>query len=118
MTVLALQVSGSGARRRIVRMVPSSTDDRGYYRIPSLPAGTYGVVVSGQPFKELPIASVDDVTYPRTFYPGTTDPELAQFMSVKAGQEARGDLAIRPVPSGRIVSSAPNLPPGNRFMHF
>jgi hypothetical protein len=118
MMVVALQVSGSGARRRIVRMAPSSTDDRGYYRIPSLPAGTYAVVVSGQPFKGLPVASVDEVAYPRTFYPGTTDPEQAQFMPVKAGQEARGDLVLRPVPSGRIIGTAPNLPAGKQVYAF
>ncbi len=118
MTVAALQVSGFGVRRRIVRTIGSSTDDRGYYRIPSLPAGTYGVVVSGQPFKGLAIASVEEVAYPRTFYPGTTDPEQAQLMQVKAGQEVRGDLTLRAVPSGKIVGTTPNVPKDKRVYAF
>ena len=118
MTVAALQVSGFGVRRRIIRTIGASTDDRGYYRIPSLPAGTYGVVVSGQPFKGLAIASVEEVAYPRTFYPGTTDPEQAQLMQVKAGQEVRGDLTLRAVPSGKIVGTTPNVPKDKRVYAF
>jgi hypothetical protein len=118
MPVAAIQVSGSGARRRIVRMADASTDDRGYYRILSLPAGTYGVVVSGQPFRNLPVASVEEVAYPRTFYPGTTDPEQAQLMQVKAGQEIRADMMVRAVLSGKIVGTAPNVPKGKQVYAF
>ena len=101
LAVGAMAIGGSGPRRRVLHTFSGSTDDRGYFRIYSLPEGTFGVVVSGQQANGQPVPSVDAVAYPRTFYPGTTDPEQAALVNVKAGQEVRADMILRPVPAGQ-----------------
>lgn len=104
MTVNALRAYGVGKNRRLGGSFVTSTDDRGYYRS-SMPAGAYAIVVCGHPSQE--IASVQPMAYPVTFYPGSTDPSSATFLTVKPGEEARADMTLRAGPSIRITGEVP-----------
>jgi hypothetical protein len=109
MIVNLVRIIGTGKIRRIGPATAVATDDRGYYRVGSLAARNYAVIVTGSPAHELP--SVEPTAYPVTFYPGTTDASRAGFISVKPGEEERGDVVLRPVRSVRIDGTIP-LSPG------
>lgn len=104
----AVRVFGAGKTRRIGNSITSSSDDRGYYRLRGLSAGSYAVAAAGQPRQE--IASIEPTAYPVTFYPGVTDPAAAGLVAVKAGDESPADLVLHAVPVVRIDGdvSTPN----------
>ncbi len=112
MTVYAERIFGSGKTRYLGHGSNALTDDRGYYRIHSLAAGSYAVVVSGHPLRG--IDSVQPMAYPVTFYPGTTDPSAAGFISVKPGGEASVDVTLQATPvvsiDGQVLSPSGATP--------
>jgi protocatechuate 3,4-dioxygenase beta subunit len=98
------------------------TNDLGEYRLYSLPPGKYFVATSdlqvhiagfganGQP-RGLNMATglmtFHSEGHPLLYYPGVFNPSEAEAVVVKAGQEARVDLSLRPVKvvtvSGRVL---------------
>jgi hypothetical protein len=104
LVVQAVRAVGRGARRRQQRSMWGSTDDRGIYRIHSLPAGTYAIAVASGSTYSQPVASSTRgaPAYPATYFPGTTNPEAAATIQLSAGQEYRVDLVVRPVPAARV----------------
>lgn len=97
------------------------TDDRGAYEFDNLPPGDYRIRVQAQVWyavaaqPERPGASEEpapdpslDIAYPLTWYPGTSDANEAETISMKAGDSRMADLQLHPVPSMhlRILPSA------------
>lgn len=112
MTVQAVRVLGYGANRHPGLRAQQVTDDRGYYRIPSLPRGNFALVVAGNPQPE--IASVKPEVYPVTFFPNTDDPSAAQSIPVSPGMETRADVIVRSVPAAQVTGDVPPPPAGVR----
>ncbi len=92
------------------------SDDRGYYEFADLPPGSYRVAVNTKPWyassaqprritdgqSSNSANSLDpslDVTYPETWYPGGDDPGRAEIISLHAGDSARADFTLIPVPA-------------------
>lgn len=91
----------------------TSTDDRGFYEFDGLQPGDYRIKVqatvwyameaqqnrsdteSGQP----PLDPSLDVTYPLTWYPGTSDSSAAETVPLHAGDSRQADFQLTPIPS-------------------
>lgn len=93
-----------------------TTDDTGRYRLFGLHAGDYVVsaTVGGVGSSELP-------GYARAYFPGTTNPGEARFVSIGTGREAFGiDLAMSRVPTvrvaGRVLDAAGRPSTGGSLM--
>lgn len=69
------------------------TDDRGIYRVHSLPAGKYKVSFGHTPQEFSPM-DMSRVYYPRTFHPDTTDEKQAKIIELSEGSEAT-DIDIK-----------------------
>jgi hypothetical protein len=88
------------------------TDDRGIYRIFSLPPGRYKVSVGRDPAEGIQRGQ----RYQRTFYPDTNDLSKASIVELKEGDEAKNiDIKVEPAPptyvvSGRVIDSESGLP--------
>jgi hypothetical protein len=111
------------------------TDDRGMYELPNLSPGEYRLSVRAQPWYAANIqgsrgsdndaASLDpslDFAYPATWFPGVSDPALAETMVLHAGETRRADFHLVPIPSIHMrilipprVSNGPNTPPVPAF---
>ncbi len=104
------------------------TDDRGMYELPNLAPGDYRVTVHAQPWyttqanrgNDSEASSLDpslDFAYPTTWFPGVTDPALAETISLHAGDIRQADFHLVPVPSIHLrilvpprVITEPNVP--------
>jgi protocatechuate 3,4-dioxygenase beta subunit len=92
------------------------TDDRGYYEFANLAPGNYRVAVNTKPWyassaqprrpaegqTNNSASSLDpslDVTYAETWYPGGDDAARAETISLHAGDTARADFSLVPVPA-------------------
>lgn len=104
LTVQAVRALGRGARRRPQGTFYGFTDDRGMYRIHSLPAGTYAVAVVSGSERVTPAYQrwSEPMMYPVTYYPGSTNAAAATAFDLAAGQEYRADLVVRAAPAARI----------------
>jgi len=94
----------AGRRRLMPASAAALTDDQGRYRLYSLPPGQYIVSASiGDP------QSTDLPGYARTYYPGTTNPTQAQFVSIALGQDQVGiDCALSKTRTARISGTIIN----------
>jgi hypothetical protein len=126
----------------------TSTDDRGSYEFDDLPPGDYRVKVQAQVWyamatqqrgitlgaDERPPDPSLDVTYPLTWYPGTSNPSEAGTITLHAGDNRQADFQLTPIPSihlhilpestedtnGRRIQTYPMIeqlsPDGNSFV--
>lgn len=109
------------------------TDDRGAYEFDGLPPGDYRIRVQAQVWyavaaqPQRPGASDEpapdpslDVAYPLTWYPGTSDANEAETISLNAGDSRTADLQLHPVPSMhlRILPSAGFVASGRRVQPY
>jgi Carboxypeptidase regulatory-like domain len=100
---------------QIVSAAATSTDDQGSYEFSGLAPGNYFVSASGRPWYAVHPAqqkeggqyvAVDrslDVSYPTTYYSGTTEADAATPIMVKGGDHAEIDLNVAPVPSLHLI---------------
>jgi hypothetical protein len=100
--VRAYRIVGTGSQKRAQASLTASTDDRGYYRIYALAAGTYVLALSGRSWRYESARDTVKSAYPVTFYPGTTNAEQAGMIRVEPGKEAQGDVVVNPVPAWRL----------------
>lgn len=101
------------------------TDDRGTYRLFSLPAGKYKVSV-GEPIRlpgGIPPSGMGSY-YPQTFYPGTPNEAQAKILEVSEGSEAT-DVDIKVgaakelyTASGKVVDAESGKPVGGVRVGF
>jgi hypothetical protein len=109
-------------RREFVPTEGFNTNDLGEYRIFGLAPGRYilSATVSGF-MRGSPAARRDenspDEAYAPTYYPGTTDPDGAELVELRAGEELRQfDFRFIPVRAvrvrGRVVNTT-DVPPGH-----
>jgi hypothetical protein len=111
------------------------TDDRGIYELPNLSPGEYRLSVRAQPWyaantqagrgNDSDAASLDpslDFAYPATWFPGVSDPGLAETIVLHAGDTRQADFHLVPIPSIHMrivtpprVSNGPNTPPVPAF---
>jgi protocatechuate 3,4-dioxygenase beta subunit len=110
------------------------TDDRGMYELANLSPGDYRLSVHAQPWYVAggqPIRgnanepSTDpplDFAYPATWFPGVSDPALADTIALHAGDVRQADFHLIPIPSIHMrilappkVSNGPNTPPMQAF---
>jgi hypothetical protein len=113
------------------------TDDRGMYELANLAPGDYRLTVHAQPWyaaggqpirgsgSDAEPASLDpslDFAYPATWFPGVSDPALAETIVLHAGDTRQADFHLVPIPSIHIrilapprVNNGPNAPPVQAF---
>jgi protocatechuate 3,4-dioxygenase beta subunit len=117
------------SRKRELRAVSYvQTDDRGEYRIFGLKPGEYyirvtdslepdqhGVVDEGYWVRQF-LGS----EYAAVYYPGVSQVSQAQVVSVKPGQEAQADVAMRRVKTVEVAGHVigPNGPAKNAWVHM
>jgi len=117
--VRLFQASTEGGQQKTVPMNQDQTDDLGHYRMGHLAPGTYYLSVSARPWyaqnsnphrgpgnpnpkseaQAMQDAAALDVTYPLTFYPGTTDSASATPLQLTPGEKATADVALHAIPS-------------------
>lgn len=124
--VMLLRADVSRGKQQWMPMNGGSTDDRGEYRIHSIPPGRYriaatanlrpGMIMAAR--RESGGGAVVDMameTYAVTYYPNTRDLGMATTMRVAPGSETRADFRMQKAPMnsirGRVVG-APNGPAG------
>ncbi len=87
------------------RGFPTTTDDRGIFRVFGLPPGSYYVEASPSTFFSRRGSAARE--YAPTFYPGTTSIEAAQLVDVDIGEEVTIDFPLTTVltatVSGHVV---------------
>jgi hypothetical protein len=118
-----------------VRGGGAHTDDRGMYELPNLSPGEYRLSVRAQPWyaANLPggrgndngAAALEpslDFAYPATWFPGVSDPALAETIVLHAGDTRQADFHLVPIPSIHMriltpprVNNGPNTSPGQTF---
>jgi protocatechuate 3,4-dioxygenase beta subunit len=111
------------------------TDDRGMYELPNLAPGEYRLSVRAQPWyaantqnsrgNDSGGSALDpslDFAYPVTWFPGVSDPALAETMVLHAGDTRQADFRLVPIPSIHLrimtpprVNNGPNAPPVQTF---
>jgi len=111
------------------------TDDRGMYELPNLAPGEYRLSVRAQPWyaantqnsrgNDSGGSALDpslDFAYPVTWFPGVSDPALAETMVLHAGDTRHADFRLVPIPSIHLriltpprVNNGPNAPPVQTF---
>jgi hypothetical protein len=111
------------------------TDDRGMYELPNLSPGEYRLSVRAQPWYAANLqagrggdndaTSLDpslDFAYPATWFPGVSDPALAETIVLHAGDTRQADFHLIPIPSIHMriltpprVNNGPNTPPVPAF---
>lgn len=112
----------------------TATDDRGFYEFDGLQPGDYRVRVQAQAWYALaaqqtarsadsdqhPLDPSLDVTYPLTWYPGTSDPAQAETLTIHAGDTRQVDFQLTPVPSVhlRIVPEVSIDASGHRIQTY
>jgi uncharacterized GH25 family protein len=90
-----------GRRRLVTAGMARTTDDRGHYRIFDVAAGQYLVTASVGG-----VAAGDLPGYGRTFYPGTREPQSAQYVRVASSQDLAGiDLSLEPEKTARVAGT-------------
>ncbi|HKF64881.1 MAG TPA: carboxypeptidase-like regulatory domain-containing protein [Vicinamibacterales bacterium] len=99
------QIRYQGGRRRLVTVSAMSgrtTDDLGRYRVYAVPPGDYIVSASvGQVVAFQPATGVSG--YATTYYPSTSNPGEAQFVSVPRAQDVTAiDFVLVPTPTAMI----------------
>lgn len=90
----------------------TTTDDRGSYEFDGLQPGDYRIKVQAQVWYAMaaqqgsmntesdhPMDSALDVTYPITWYPGTSDLAQAETLELHAGDIRQADFQLTPIPS-------------------
>jgi Carboxypeptidase regulatory-like domain len=100
------------------------SDDRGMYELANLSPGEYRLSVHAQPWyaanaqqirgNETDTSSLDpslDFAYPLTWFPGVSDPALAETIVLHAGDTRQADFRLVPTPSIHMRILAP--PRGN-----
>jgi len=105
----------------------AGTDDQGAYHFGHLPAGTYFVAVSAQPWyaqhaqqrgpsggRLAPVSDNPelDVAYPITYYRETTETEQANPLTLNWGDQLAADITLRAVPALhlQLANQNPDLP--------
>jgi hypothetical protein len=97
------------------------TDDRGMYELPNLAPGDYRLsvhaqpwyVAGGQPIRAIgsqDTSSLDpslDVAYPATWFPGVSDLDRAETITLHAGDTRQADFNLVPIPSIHIKILTP-----------
>ena len=119
--VRLFQASTEGGQQKTLPMNQDQTDDLGHYRMGHLAPGTYYLSVSARPWyaqnsnphrgpgnpnpnpkndaQTMQDAAALDVTYPLTFYPGTTDSAGATPLQLTPGEKATADVTLHATPS-------------------
>ena len=104
---------------QIVSAGGAQTDDQGFYELPDLVPGNYFVSASGKPWYAVhppqqreggQFVAVDrslDVSYPTTYYSGTTEAEVATPLPIKGGDHVDIELNLAPVPSLHLIFHVP-----------
>ena len=94
--VTAESVNYSSGHRRLQLTDSGTTNDRGEFRLGKLPPGRYYISaerISMNPMEAVPPPPKDglpETGYACTYYPKTTDSELAEAVEIKAGVDVPG----------------------------
>jgi protocatechuate 3,4-dioxygenase beta subunit len=96
--------------RRLMTVQMARTDDRGRYRVHTLPPGEYLLTAGPDPLDQA-ARGATPIALGHTFYPGTGRPEEARPIPLAVGQNASGfDIALTRVPvvalNGRVRQSS------------
>lgn len=95
----------NGVRRNQLVQTVIATEE-GSYAFARLPAGRYFVAVSARPWYAQRMLSNSgsqlDVGYPVTFYPSVTDPNGAQPIVARQGDQVVANVSLQAVPAARL----------------
>jgi hypothetical protein len=97
-------------RRQLVKGSSNHTDDIGEYRFPSLPAGSYYLVVSGVPWYtnvnethgDSAPRGMTHAGYGIRYHPDVGEPAAAEPLVLKPGQEATSNFTLLTVPAAPV----------------
>jgi len=97
---------------------PATTDEKGQFRISSVPPGRYRVVANpaAMPFPpEIRTDGTREVHYARTYYPNVLSAKAGQRVEVAGGAEVMGiDIHLVSTPIVTVTGSVSDMPAGTR----
>lgn len=111
----------NGGITRIVRLLSSTTDDRGFFDFTMLRPGNYFISVTAKPWYAVhPVTAPEagshrasqvspalDVVYPVTYYNGATEADRATAIGVKGGDRLQFEMHLNPTPSLHLILRVP-----------
>ena len=110
--VAAVRIGYDVNGRRPIPIAQARTDDRGRYRVHTLPAGEYYIEAGPDPLDltSLPLPGQRSTPVPKSFYPGVPRIDVGRTITLVAGQTLQGlNIPLSAVPAtvlrGRIVDS-------------
>jgi hypothetical protein len=107
-----LQQQLVNGRRLLQQTQSASTDENGDFLVEGLQPGNYLVRSSLTPVTGLFADEAHAEVYPQQFYPAASDLSSAQTLTVRAGETARADFKLSPVPAFRVSGVAGPAPNG------
>jgi hypothetical protein len=98
--ITLLRVSYLNGRRQLSTVGHASTDDRGEYRLHSIPPGRFLLRAN---FERFYLPTRVNQRYLGTYHPAADHPDQATWLSISPGTELRGiNVALRPTTTHRI----------------
>lgn len=139
--VLLFEEGPPGSSQKPTMGGQTQTNDLGQYRFAHLNEGRYFVAVQARPWyaesgprytirnrdrnsssfsftriTPSPPNPLLDVVYPITFYPGVSDPAIANELHITAGDQEEADIQLIPVPDVHVlVTGLPEHPPNGPY---
>jgi hypothetical protein len=94
----------TGGRKRVISLGRAESDELGDYSWSSIPAGTYYLAATGEPWyfsdpnsrQTLTAAGKSLVPYALTYYPGSNDPRGATPLILRPGAQLQADITLHP----------------------
>lgn len=108
----------AGGKKRLASMGRAESDELGNYFWSSLPAGTYYLAATGEPWYSSDAFAMDQLTeagrpparHALTYFPGTNDARAATPLTLRPGAELQADFVLRPVAGANLRFACPDSP--------
>lgn len=111
-SVQVLRWANVDGRRQVRPFRSGWTGDDGVYAVGYLPAGSYFVAVTAEPWYGQPSGpDGPGVAFPPQFHPNTSDPRAAAPILLRPGQETIADFTLTPAPAFTLTLRARNAQP-------
>jgi Carboxypeptidase regulatory-like domain len=117
------RASADGAQPSVGRG-SATTDDRGRYEVASLAPGDYRISVQARPWYAVAARSIRssrpdtpplepslDVVYPVTWFPGATNDDSAEIVTLHDGETREADMQLLPIPAVHLRIPVPPADP-------
>jgi len=116
----------TNGRKHVISLGRAESDELGDYSWSSIPAGTYYLAATGQPWyfsdpnarQALAASGRSVVPYALTYFPGTDDSRAATPLILRPGDQLQADITLRPASGSNLRFVCANTPCGGSVSLF